>query len=525
VNKVSPISRNTASRFLTTLAAAALLLLAYAPLPAQDTGRVALTILHYNDFHSQNLPFTVTKTMDDGSRNAVEVGGAAVLKAYVDRYRSEKPNAMLLHAGDDLQGSPVCAITKGRSQFDILELIQPDVMTLGNHEFDYGAARLRELLPLATFPVISASLFDNSIGAPFVPRYRILQRGGLTIGVFGLAPPDLARLTLRENVQGLDVLDAEKTTRQMVNDLKRQFHADLIVALSHMGVENDTALARRVSGVDVIVGGHSHTALFKPLRIGGTVVVQAGSRGRWLGVLDLTWDRGARKVVSSYGRLVETLANDVTPDPLMEERVRELEASVDAGLSEVIGTLETDWRRSHGPRESNIGSWQADAMRAHAKTDIAFQNSGGIRKDLDAGPVRMRDLWEISPFGNELVVFEVTGAQLLSMMAFQGLKEREFCQVSGLRYKYDRNKAPAEALALTVGGAAVDFGRKYSIVTNNYVGGHLHDVFNLPEAEIQVQTLMPPVSDRDVFIEAVRKQGKIRSATDGRISVIGGDVK
>ncbi|MDH7516217.1 MAG: metallophosphatase, partial [Bacteroidota bacterium] len=242
---------------------------------SKDTGLVALTILHYNDFHSQNLPFSVTKSGTGEAKQTIQVGGAAALKAYADRYRHEKPNTLLLHAGDDFQGTPVCSITRGRSQCEILELIQPDAMTLGNHEFDYGREWLKTLLPLVTFPIVSANLFDSANGVPFVPRYRVIQRGGLTIGVIGLAPVDLHRLTLRENVRGIQVLETDTAVRRAMEDVRRHFGADVIIVLSHMGIEEDTALARRVPGIDLIVGGHSHTALFRPIRIGGTTVVQA----------------------------------------------------------------------------------------------------------------------------------------------------------------------------------------------------------------------------------------------------------
>ncbi len=500
---------------------AAILPLAAGLMFGQVPEKVELRILHYNDFHSQNIVSKITKTDSAGGKRTIEVGGTAVLKAYIDRARAEKPNTLLLHAGDDFQGSPVCAVTRGGSQIELLELMQPDVMTLGNHEFDYGADTLRALLKHCTFPIVSANLWDKSIGAPFVPRYRVLERGGLRIGVIGLAPPELKTLSLRDNVRDLEVLETDMTVRQAIAELRANFGTEFIVLLSHMGVEEDTAIARRVPGINVIVGGHSHTALFKPLRVGDTWIVQAGAKGRWLGVLDLVVNRAQKRIESGWGSLVETRAADVTPDPVIARAVAAQEARIDAGFREVLGRLETDWTRSHGPRESNIGSWQADALRAFAKTDIAFQNSGGIRKDLPAGPITVRDLWEISPFGNEIVTFELTGAQLRTALEMQGGKQREFCQVSGLRYTYDRAKAPSDALQAEVNGAPIDPARRYTVATNSFVGGHLHDFFNLPEKDVLVKPAMPALSDRDVFIEAVRAQKTIRAVTDGRIRVLG----
>ncbi|MBR9976248.1 MAG: bifunctional metallophosphatase/5'-nucleotidase [Bacteroidetes bacterium] len=480
---------------------------------------VELTILHYNDLHAQNVPTTLNMTVD-GERQKVDVGGYAVLKAYVDRERGGRENVLLLHAGDDFQGTPISSITKGRSQFELLELMQPDVMTLGNHEFDHGADNLRQLFPTVSFPIVSANLWDKSRGTPFVPRYRMLRRAGMAIGVIGLAPPDLKTLTMRSNVADLDVLDAAMATRQAMHELQERFGVKFFVVLSHQGVQEDSVLAANVDGIDVIVGGHSHSLLRKPKNVNGALIVQAGSRSRWLGRLDLTVDSARGEVTKSWGKVIETVVKDVRPDPVMEAKVRELESVVETGLSEVIGELVTPWVRGRDG-ESNIGSWQADVMRDFAKTDIAFQNSGGIRKNLDAGPITLRDMWEISPFGNEFVVFSVTGAQLLSMMRFQAEETGEFCQVSGLRFSYDYDAPQDKALTVAVGGKPVDPEKTYTVTTNSYVGGMLHDVFGLPEAEIEVRPAGSAAVDRDVFIDYVREQKRIDSPADGRITLKG----
>lgn len=489
------------------------------PLHAQRT--VELTILHYNDFHAQNVPTTMNIRTDDGSRERVAVGGSAALKAWVDRERASAPNAVLLHAGDDFQGTPISSITKGRSQFELLELMQPDAMTLGNHEFDYGADNLRRLLPTVTFPIVSANLWDKSAGAPFVPRYRILRRDGMSVGVIGLAPPDLTELSLRENVRDLDVLDPAMAVRQTMRELEEKFDVRFVVVLSHMGLEQDSTLAATVDDIDVIVGGHSHTALWEPKRVNGTVIAQAGDKGRWLGRLALTVDADAGRVLRAHGTLLPTVVDAVTPDPVVAAAVAAFEAQVAEGLSEVIGTLETDWKRNSSG-ESNIGSWMADAMRAFAGADVAMHNSGGIRKNLAAGPITLRDIWEIAPFGNHFVTFEVTGAQLRGMLRHQAEVTGEFCQVSGLAYTWDFT-APegARLVRAEVGGAPVDDARRYTVVTNNYIGGHLYDVFGLPEAGVEVRDVLPAHVDRDVFIDAVRAQGRVDSRVDGRITLIG----
>lgn len=486
--------------------------------PASTQDAITLTILHINDVHAQNTPFMVTKTVD-GQRQQVEVGGYAVIKGYVDSLRALQPNTIFLHAGDDFQGTPISAITKGASQFEILPLVRPDVMTIGNHEFDYGRDNLAPMLAKAPFPIVSANLFDRSKGTLFVEPFHIMTVGGLRIAVVGLAPPDLASLTIRDNVRELSVLDAAMTMKNLMHQLRVREGCDLVVALSHMGVDYDTVLARSVEGIDVIVGGHSHTALFKPIRMPGTVVVQAGARGRYVGKLDLTIDRATKKITRSWGELIETRTDRVTPNAEVAALVDRLESKVSEGLAEVVGTLERDWRRGGGGRESNVGSWMADAMRTHAGTDIAFQNNGGIRKDIAAGTVTLRDFWEIAPFGNELVTFSLTGAQLVRGLEHQAAKSREFAQVSGLRYSYDVARPEGQRLVVTVGGMPVDTARTYTAATNSFVGSHLWDYFLLPEKEVVATPFAPPILDRDLFIEAMRKQKTVASETDGRIDI------
>lgn len=485
-----------------------------------------LTILHWNDFHSQNIPMKLSKHLEDGTLTTYNVGGYAYLKAYIDRFKKESEHTLVLHAGDDFQGTPISSLTKGLSQIEILNLVLPDVMTLGNHEFDYGAENLRKILPLAKFPIVSANIFDNTKGATFLHPYHVIKKGEIKIGVIGLAPTDLARLTLRENVKGLDILDARKVLSQYINELRSEKHVDMIVLLSHMGFDADKSLAKSVDGIDVIIGGHSHTVLKHPLRENGVIICQAGSKGRYVGKLDLIFDKEKKKIVSSDGNLIETLNEGIIPDSVVAAKVAELEKTVDAGMNEVIGTLLVDWTRS-GKRESNVGNWQTDVMREYAKTDIAFQNSGGIRKSMVKGPITLRDMWEMNPFGNEFVKFSVTGAQLKSMLEWQMSSAKgELCQVSGLQYSADA-KLPAQSrvINITVNGNNLDTSKMYSVVTNNYVSGHLHDIFGLPEKSMIVESVLPAVLDRDVFIEYIKKHQQVSSKVEGRIILKGVESK
>ncbi len=469
-----------------------------------------ILILHWNDFHAQNTPMK-TKCGD----STCYVGGTANLLGLINKFRSEEKNVIVLNAGDDFQGTPISSITKGRSQIELMNIIKPDAMTLGNHEFDYGRESLEENLKMAKFNVLSANIWDKRKGKLFVKPYIVKKAGKAKIGIIGITTPELFKLSLRENLKDLELLDIEKVLKQYIFELKNKEKVDLIIALTHIGVEADSIIATKFPDIKVIVGGHSHTALFEPKVVNGVIICQAGSRGEYLGYLSVEVDLDGDSVYSYSGRLIRVINGIVEPDKIALRKVEEFEKIVDKEFGQVIGWLEVDWKRNfHG--ESNLGNWEADVMREFAKTDIAFQNSGGLRKDLPKGEIKVRDIWEINPFGNTFVVFEVDGKTLKKMIEWQASGKAELMQVSGIKIVIDsRRKVGERVISIEVGGKPLDENKKYSIVTNNWVADHLYDLFGIPQNSVELKNL--GVVDRDVFIEAVKKQKVIKSEVEGRI--------
>jgi len=474
-----------------------------------------LTILHWNDFHSQNVPLKVViRDSIKGRDSTYYVGGTATLLGYIHQLKESREDVAVLNAGDDFQGTPISSITRGRSQIELMNIINPDAMTLGNHEFDYGLQNLENDLSLAHFPVLNANIFDERSGKNFRGPYLVKTFGNVRVGIIGLIAPDLPILTMRENLKGLRMLNHVQVTRKYITELKKQ-HANLIVVLSHIGVDADKALADSVQDIDVIVGGHSHTSLFQPIKRRHTIICQAGTRGRWIGELDLTVDLAGDSVFQYDGKLIETVVGKVVPDPIAAAKVSEFESSVDKELNQVIGTLEVDWRSEYN-HESNIGDWAADVMRAFAETDIAFANSGSFRKDLFAGKITVRDVWEIFPFNNSFVSFRVSGKMLRAMISWQADGKGELMQVSGVRYTFDSSKPPGQkVVSIEVNANPVDDDKIYSVVTNSYVGGHLHDFFGAPERETELSR--SDKIDHDLFVDAVKKQKHVSSRVEGRI--------
>ncbi|GBD94100.1 endonuclease YhcR precursor [bacterium BMS3Abin05] len=471
-------------------------------------GQAHIRILHWNDFHAHNMP------MDWKENGKIyKAGGSAYLEAYLEKYGQGKNWVVTVDAGDEFQGTPISVLTKGMSQIELLNLIRPDVFTLGNHEFDYGEGVLLKDLARAKFPVISANIFNKKTGKLFVKPYLIKTVGTVKIGFIGVITPDLLGLTLPANVRGLKILKPEQVVRKYKAMLRDS--VNIFVVVSHMGVDRDMELASNVPGIDVIIGGHSHTALQQPKIINGTIICQAGSYGRFLGKLDLWVDTKQNAVVRYDERLIPVLPSAIQPNPVVAKKVNELEKQVSDELDVVIGELKTDWLRS-GRSESNLGDWEADVMRQYTGTDVAFQNSGGMRKNLFAGPIRKRDLWEINPFSNYFVTFSVTGKELRKILENNVNGKGEFLQVSGLRFTYTSQKpAGQRVLSVSVDGRPLDETKTYSVCTNNFLADHFYRDFGIPRNKRPITTW--PELDRNVFIQAVEKQKVIDSKIDGRI--------
>lgn len=501
-------------RRLLFFSATTLILAGCSTLPVARGPGAELTILHWNDFHAHNIPFDVVgNDTSTGKKSTIKVGGSANFLGYLNALRTGDKNVLVLNAGDDFQGTPISGITKGQSQIDLLNIIRPDAITLGNHEFDYGLESLRSRIHQADYTILAANLFDSSAGTTIVPPTAVKRVGNITVGLIGLVPPDLPILTLRSAVRGTRMLDVDSVLNVHIRKLKEEDHVNLIVLLSHMGVGADTALAGRRNDIDVIIGGHSHTALAAPIRKNRTLICQAGSSGRYLGRLKLTVDLRGDSVLSFAGELVETRVGVYPEDSRARMTVQAQESLVDNELNEVIGTLLDDWKTKFD-EECNTGNWEADVLRAFAQTDIALVNSGGLRKSMFAGPIRRRDIWEMNPFSNTLVSFTVRGDTLLQMLEWQATGKGELMQVSGLKYRFDPGRpSGSKLLTVTVNGHVVDSKRSYTIVTNNYVADHTKELLGIPAGSLHDLG----VSDRDVLIRSIQDNKSITSRVEGRI--------
>jgi 2',3'-cyclic-nucleotide 2'-phosphodiesterase (5'-nucleotidase family) len=491
---------------------------------SQDIKEV--TILHWNDFHARNQPYKVSKKDSvTGELVYYYVGGVGGMLGYLNKYRTT--NSLVLNGGDDFQGTPISNFTRGRSQIELLNMYKIDAFVLGNHEFDYSQYSLDSAIQLAEFPVLSANVFMQSKTALMGKPYITKEVNGVKFGIIGITLPDLFTTSLPKNVTGLNMIEPEIAIQEGIDALKKQ-NCDVIVLLTHAGLEADKQFAAKFyQDIDIIVGGHSHTTLFRPVRQSGVTIVQAGSYGRNLGKLDLKIDIDKDTVLSAYGTLIETVLDSNIFDKAAAEKVDKMIEQYLPELNVKIGTLETDWKAGYGD-ESNLGQFEADAFKMKTGADIGFVNGGGLRKSLLKGDILVGDIWEINPFGNEVQIMTVSGRTLRQMIK-NNIKIRrekikkgegaEILHTAGLTYSYDTRVLDAGSedylLSLNINRSDVQDDMKYTIATNNYVVSQFKKFFG--EVEGTVEEGETGWIDRDLIIDVVKDMKTINTVPEKRI--------
>ena len=280
-------------------------------------------------------------------------------------------------------------------------------------------------------------------------------------------------------------------------------------------MDSDRQLARQVKGIDIIVGGHSHTAVRDPVIESGTVIVQAGSNGIYLGVLNVTFDPKKKKILT-YTRKDElrlvSPATGAEIDPEVARIVDKYESQVKNEFSRVIGTAAADLTRD-STRESNLGDIVADAMRDATGAQIAFQNGGGIRADIPKGPITLETVFTTVPFDNDLVSMDLTGEQIRELLERSVLSEN-MLQVSGIQIVYDLSKpAGAKVASVEVAGKPMAALATYRVVTNDFLasGGNQFNIFK------KGRNISSGPSQRDAVADYIRKNSPMNVQARNRI--------
>jgi 2',3'-cyclic-nucleotide 2'-phosphodiesterase/3'-nucleotidase len=451
-----------------------------------------IVLIHTNDIHGNVRPLPATWLRRDPPPL---VGGAGAFATFVDewrRLRGGREGVLLLDAGDIYQGTPEGNESRGRLMIDLFNRFEYDAITLGNHEFDHGLDNLSELIKAADFPVLAANLRDAKTGRlpdGVLPSIEV-RRSGVRIGIIGLLTEDLAKVAAVDVENGWHPLGEIETARAEAERLRRA-GVDLVFLLSHCGLDRDSVIALNLGKrgppgsparerplIDLIIGGHTHSRLAQPLVVNEVPIVQTGGRGTAAGILRFSYDRTRRRMkVISY-RMEDLFLDRYPENPETVEFLRPWFEDIDRRMNRIVGfapqaiTRSSEYARGAEQGSSPLGNLQTDLMRRITGAEIAFQNRGGIRADIPAGQVRLRDLYVVSPFGNTLVTMELTGRHIRRIVEGGLSGGRSGLEFSGIVVHYDP-ALPAwrQVTKILVDGAPLVDDRWYKVATNNFLGG------------------------------------------------------
>ncbi len=454
---------NDTSRKGLPLLLIAVLLCLWAGNSAFSAETLELSILHMNDPHAHYAT-------EDGNDGPVSGFAKAqtVIKELSARNAAEGRETLILMAGDLLTGTPFSMVFKGKLGVALMNKMGFQVMTVGNHEFDYGQDNLLNTLkPVMQFPLLSANtktsegarLFDASVEK----KYPNAQT---KVIILGLTTAETPTTTHPKNIKGLAFDDPISTAKEFLKDAKDE---DLVIALTHIGIDDDKLLAEAVPKIDVIIGGHSHTKIPRPLKVRDTIICQADAYAKYVGRLNLEALDG--KVVKHEGELIH-LGPDVKEDPEIAAVIEEHKVAMGPEMEKIIGKtdvfLEGGRHAVRSGRNTNLGRIITRIMADYARADAGIINGGGIRSSINEGDITMSDVYTSLPFSDIVTKVDLVGTDLQALLQYsQDLEPGSGgkLQTFGFTYSVQDGKVRIES----VRGKKFDPASVYSVATNDFL--------------------------------------------------------
>lgn len=480
-----------------------------------------LTILHSNDMHGDFL----AEVVDDQL-----VGGVSLLSGYINKVRMEEKNVIYAIAGDMFRGSIIDSEYKGISTIEIMNALAPDIVTLGNHELDYGIPHLLFIEKCAKFPIINANLFIKTNHARLLEPCKILEMDGMKILFIGIITDEVLSQAKQDQLIGsfIGIEEAAEEVGRICNFYNR-LDVDFTVLLTHIGFEADKELAKLLDpnwGVDVIIGGHSHTLLKEPYEENGVLIAHAGVGTDQIGRFDIMVNTDACSVESYEWQCVSINDDDCPKDEQLELLIHKYKDLTDKKYARVITRFHRKLTHPERNTETSLGNLFADIFRESLGLDIMLLGSGSIRGE-ELGPiVEYGDLVEIFPYDDGIYMIKVNGETFRQMMKYM-LRDQaffgktEFYQVSkDVRMIYSFEKKEFESL--TYRGKEVEKEDVFSIGLQNFHFKNVEDFFQISADDIKRYELPKVVSTSclDVLEEYLASHQAVQSNVEGRIVIL-----
>lgn len=477
-----------------------------------------LTLLHSNDMHGDFL------AEDESGRL---VGGVSLLSGYIQKVRSKEEHVLYAISGDMFRGSVIDSEFKGLSTIEIMNMLTPDVATLGNHEIDYGIGHLLFLEKCARFPIINANLYLTTNQIRLFNSHIILEVGGMRVLFIGVLTEEVLATARKERLIGsfINVHDAAAEVGRICN-AHRTEDIDLTVLLTHIGFEEDKKLAALLDprwGVDLIIGGHTHTYLEEPCVVAGIPIVQAVTGTDQVGRFDLMIDTDTNSIDSYTWQLIPIDDSHCPRDTALEKLVETYSAAAEEKYSRYITRFAGIYTHPTRDRETQLGRLMADVLRDNLGLDVMLLGSGSIRVPQLGPLVTLKELTEMFPFQEEVIRVTVTGRQLKHMIAHifrPGALEddhAEFYQFSG-GMKVVVSLSEQRVKDISYDGAPIDDDRLFRVGVQTYHYKNMEEFLGISEAEAvqnaPVKTLA--TSTLDVLDENLSRMELVVCPEDAR---------
>ncbi len=471
------------------------------PVAASETETdIHVSIIHTNDIHGR---------VESDDYN--QVLGLERVRTVVETKNSESDGTLVLDAGDYYHGQSIATIDQGESVAALLSAVGYDAMTAGNHDWNYGQDRLKELAEISGVPVLTGNVVDEDGNAFFDQEYLIkeIEKDGVTlkIGVFGVIDPEIYSATAPDNVEGLTFTDMAEYAAKAQEELRAQ-GCQIVIGLAHCIAP--ASLAASVDGVDLWIAGHEHTEIDTEVTTpdGGTsLVVETGYYLWTIGdvELDCTLDADGNLLSLSLDEQLISyeegtgIEKDAEIVSLLEEIAEAQSPILDEVAAYISEDLDGVWEHTR-IGETNLGRAIAYGYLLETGADVAFENAGGIRDSIAAGDVTYGDVLNVSPYGNYVVTKSLTGAEIVSMMEtsldimksniasdeagdYDGWVSNSgnVLQFAGMIVTYDMSQEKgSRVVSCTIQGEAVEADREYLVAMNNYLAT---DTADYPELD------------------------------------------
>jgi len=528
-----------------------LITISFAALEAEE---LILDIMFSNDIHGAIDAYDATFMNPEFPPR---LGGGGSAARYITDVRANSDGKtrdnLLIDVGDFFQGHPVGTMSEGRAVVDYFNLIDYDLTVIGNHEYDIGEEKLIELLERAEFPILSANIINRETDelVDYVEPYLIVEKMGVKIGIIGLSTTDTGDMSFPDNVKNVKFTAADEAARKYVKILREEKNVDIVIVAGHMGLpyypqetfdrrygENaqpqgerrwglDTQeIIHEVSGIDIFFGGHMHKgfpdAWVDP--VNHTLAFQSWAYGSGIGHVMIKIDPET-KTISGYeapsrserdGVLVTLFEDRFIPVPAIADTILVMKEIAEEGMDQVIGESSMQISKGGLGPQNLIGNLVCEAMIDFAESDFSFMNLGGTRGELPRGPITYRDVFNVMPFENAVVTFEVDGRFLKDIIEMRVSGSRGGLRVAGIEVVVNRTREDYDRISeLYIQGEPWQADKMYRVTTTDFLlegNAGLAMLTKIPEEQITRYEK----GLRDVIVEYIQQNSPVSTQMDKR---------